>query len=225
MRHGRALGIGGADWSRYLKKAIFCSWCYVDITSARGLSQLAAVGEAGFLSAAFDVCTDWSQSRQLGVAHFDHLVAAYVTDPETRQLASELYRVKCAGGFRDDGLERGIPALRLVLRAIGRASDKQQQWGSLEEVGRALQLVDDVLDVEQDRRRNELNCLLTPEGAHHARRLLALWDDGQFQIWFGNDATVLNYVIGAAVKKCLRVLSVPGELLQPAPGICDGSQT
>jgi hypothetical protein len=201
IRHARALAIARGEWVRYLKKSVYCSLCYVGL-GARGTAREAwQAGQAAFLTTAFDVLTDWRGFSPAGAVVFDALLANIVADRDTRRMAQELYERKRSGGFTGDGLERGAIALRLVLRTMDSELQRASAWGDLDDVGRTLQFVDDLLDFDQDVARHDLNCLTSLQGADHLDAFLARYTAGDIHRIFGTQRTVLVRAIERAARR------------------------
>jgi len=208
IRHARALEIAHGEWVRYVKKSVYCSLCYVGL-GARGTAREAwKAGQAASLSTAFDVLTDWRGFTPAGAAVFDALLASIVADRETRRMAMEFYEQKRSGGFTGDGLERGATALRLVLRAMDSESRRASEWGDLDDVGRTLQLVDDLLDFDQDIVRHDLNCLTSPRAADCLDAFLGQYNSGDLHRIFGTKRTVLVRVIERAAHRAASMRAV-----------------
>jgi hypothetical protein len=201
LRHARALAIARGEWVRYLKKSVYCSLCYVGL-GARGTAREAwKAGQAAFLTTAFDVLTDWRVCSPAGAVVFDALLANIVADRDTRRMAQELYERKRSGAFTGDGLERGAIALRLVLRTMDCELQRVSAWGDLDDVGRTLQVVDDLLDLDQDVARHDLNCLTSLGGADHLEAFLTRYHAGDIHRLFGAKRTVLVRVIDQAAHR------------------------
>jgi hypothetical protein len=221
IRHARALEIGRGEWVRYVKKSVYCSLCYVGL-GARGTAREAwKAGQTAFLTTAFDVLTDWRGFSPTGAMVFDALLANIVADRHTRQMALELYERKRLGDFSGDGLERGAMALHLVLRAMDCEFQRASTWGDLDDVGRTLQLVDDLLDFDLDIARHDLNCLTSLRGADHLKAFLAQYHAGDLHRIFGTKRTVLIRVIERAAHRAASlhpVTRVSTDSAQPTLG-------
>ncbi|HEV8241652.1 MAG TPA: hypothetical protein VGS57_19975 [Thermoanaerobaculia bacterium] len=119
--------------------------------------------------------TDWrhfsAQFREPFQKELEHLVPPWAV-----ALAMSLYWTELQRGLEDDGLERGVIAVRLITGLVG-STGHFSSFG-LRRLGLLLQIVDDLLDFEHDRANGELNCLATGRAASH----LAFFSENRQQL-------------------------------------------
>ncbi len=205
LRYGKQLGIPRGEWSRYLRKSANCALCYVGLGQRRGIVEAWRAGQAAFVSTAFDVLTDWRPIDDAGARTFRAIVASFVVDSTTRQVAEDLFVSKRNGAFGHDGLERGIGALRYIVRVMGCEPACLARWGDLDVVGETLQLIDDILDFEDDVRRGELTCLTSPRARTYLGTFIHRHETGELARWFGRDRTVLRLDVDRAVERARQL--------------------
>ena len=170
FRYGFALGIPFGKVLRFWRKAVSLGLCYVGLCSRMNVRQAARAGEAGFLCAAYDAVTDWSDFEPMGRRRFRRILGKYV-GPELQTLTMALYKKDELGVLDMDGLERGPLALELVTKHIG-------SWGyygqrsSVVQLGTVLQVCDDMMDYESDMLADDMNCLRSCTRKHYLRLFL-----------------------------------------------------
>ena len=117
------------------------------------------------LSAVYDYDTDWVRTANPEMSMFfcelDRLLQNHPKRDEAIVKARELFQLDWERKLSIDGLERGSVALRFYWLVI------ESRWMSgytaeqIDTFGRELQIVDDLLDLEKDRRAGDTNCFLT----------------------------------------------------------------
>jgi hypothetical protein len=210
VRFSRDLNIRRAEWGRYFKKSVSFGLCYAGLGAKKTLREGWRAGEAAFLCCAYDVVTDWrkfdAQSRMV----FEKILRRRVSRSEF-DLAMDLYEKEHLSLLTDEGLERGPIALRFTLQVMRCEGKQERAWGDLNHVGRLLQIVDDVLDLEQDLARGEMNCLISEKRKTYLEELLLHLSALNVRRLFGSDSSILTFIIGQARKKAEVLLaeSVP----------------
>lgn len=196
-----------ADGRRFVRKTVNCALCYVGLGATGSWREAWQAGRASFLSTAFDAATDWRQFDPRAVAAFDRVLTAMVADPELARLTRDLLARKRTREFSDDGLERGILALRLILGLMGSTAARERQWNGLSDVGQTLQLIDDVLDYEDDVRRGDLTSLTSARARAYLTTLVERETRGELDRWFGPGESVLLHVARRAAAEARRLLA------------------
>lgn len=116
-----------------------------------------------FLSVMYDYETDWHPIASADDSAFLQLLNRYVGNIDAVQKASELFITDSNGKLSKDGLERGSGAFRFYCSVIGSKWLAKYPKTELDEFGRSLQLVDDLLDFNNDRKHGDVNCFLSGE--------------------------------------------------------------
>jgi hypothetical protein len=198
-------------------KSINLALCYRGFSPSKDLRSARDAGRAAFYCCAYDVVTDWRNYDNSAFQWFKHLLNREVTG-DLAMIAFRLYEQERNGLLQLDGLSRGINALEFVTKLIGSDEHIRRNFDFLN-LGVVMQIVDDVLDLEDDRRNGELNCLLTStsQQAKHLRVLLA-FDMQRFQKILPH-ATVLFQVIRTAQRKADLMLSVQRLFLEKLPSV------
>jgi hypothetical protein len=219
LRHARALGITASEAPRYLRKSFNLALCYVGFGTSGHPREAWQAGRVAFLSTAFDVATDWRRFDPAAIAAFERILMRSVTDVETRRLALELLDAKRTRAFGHDGLERGVPAVVLILRVMGCLTERRTQWGDLAPIGETLQLIDDILDFDLDIATGDANCLVSPRAGAYLDAFIRRETSGDFERWFER-GTVLHLVAQRALTRArtLRGTLPTAEESDPAPG-------
>jgi len=98
-------------------------------------------------------------------------------------------------------------ALRFILKMMGCEKQREATWGDLDELGRLLQIVDDVLDYEDDAVASEQNCLSTADRDVYLGQLLEGLSNEETYRLFGRARSVLVLAIAHARKKATQLLA------------------
>jgi hypothetical protein len=207
VQYASALGIQGKEWHRYLQKSANLGLCYAGFGTAGSFREAWLAGEAAFLCCAYDVVTDWRHFDNIARVKFENILRARTPDSELQGLAIGLYEMEKFQRLEEGGLERGSIALRFTLKMMGCEADRELAWGDLDEIGRLLQIVDDVLDYEADIFYGDTNCLASPGRDMYLQQLLLKFRKEETRRLFGNINSVLVKVIEKARSKA-------GELLK-----------
>ena len=159
------LRLSGAEKRRFRRKASNLALCYTAFRADRGRASIRRCAMAGVCCATYDVLTDWRGFSEANRALLGEIVTA--TAGSTRSaIALDLYDTEATGSITDDGLERGYDSILFITGLLGSRPQLERRF-DLRRLGMALQVVDDVLDYESDRRSGELNCLASPRRAQY----------------------------------------------------------
>jgi hypothetical protein len=214
IEYGRTLDIKGREWKRYLKKSLSFGLCYAGFSNPGCVREAWMAGEAAFLCCAYDVVTDWRHFDKQARDTYYRILRARVSDPELQALAMDLYETEELDLLSEGGLERGAIALRFTLKMMGCEKARETIWGNLDELGRLLQIVDDVLDYEEDIVVGDKNCLTSTERYTYLQHLVSNLGTTETQRLFGSVRTVLIRVIEKAeikAKVLLRAETIAQE--------------
>jgi hypothetical protein len=201
LLYARALGIRRPEYGRYFTKSINLALSYVGFDPGGRVANAWRAGEAAFLCCAYDVVTDWRRFAEDSHRAFEHILCLITRDPRLQQLALGLYDKDKSNTLNDDGLERGSIALRFILSMMECDDTYSSLWTHVDEAGRLLQIVDDVLDYEDDLLRGETNCLISPRRCVYLLQFLESLDEARFHEMLGWFDGVLLTVIGRARLK------------------------
>lgn len=200
LRHGRELKIAQAERMRYFRKAMNFALTFGGFSDSGKPTEMMGAGKAAFLGCSYDVVTDWRKFDPRYLQIFEKQLAQYATPP-LRDLALELYVKDEKDIFTDDGLERGSIAFRFVTEMMQVRGKFERKGVNIDEIGKTLQIVDDVLDVEEDVEAGETNCLATPRRQQYLETLIGT----DIQRYF-IPQTPLTLVIEIARKKAQTML-------------------
>lgn len=187
---------------KYYIKCCRLALCYGGFPkSNQPIKTAIRAGAVGFLCCVYDVATDWHGYSTEGAIALDKVLRELI-HPDCHQLAIELYWRDFNNELGDDGLERGSMALRFAVDVMN--IESQFDGTSIAEAGALLQIVDDILDFDADRRRGEQNCLLTPRRLVHLKR----FSDNlpQLRRLFSH-SPIMRFVLGKAERNAKRLES------------------
>lgn len=208
VKYGHLLGIKKSEWKRYLEKSIGLALCYAAFAELGKIKEGWMAGKAAFLCCAYDIVTDWrgfdSKSRLI----FEKVLHSIGVSDELQKSTMNLYEREIFQQLEDDGLDRGAIALRFILKLMGCENTREVIWKNLDEIGRLLQIVDDVLDYEHDVKYGDINCLTTENRDIYLKQLLNKFEDAEVRKLFGNESYVLRKVIEKARGKAEKLLQM-----------------
>jgi len=124
-----------------------------------------------FLSAIYDYETDWQPILSVSDSSFLQLLNCYVEDCTAKQSASELFLRDLNCKLSKHGLERGSGAFKFYCSVIKSKWLAEYEAAELDEFGRLLQQVDDLLDMDKDKKYSHTNCFLTKQSNYYLDEL------------------------------------------------------
>ncbi len=204
------LGVKPREWTRFFLKSANLSLCYSAFRNGFDFNQAIGAGTAAFLCSAYDVVTDWRHFDPIRGRVFSGLLARYTTQ-RLSCLAQSLYDAEMRRELSEDGLERGVVAFRFVIAMMGIEQVTAEEY-SIHDLGRTLQLIDDLLDFESDSKSGDKNCLSSTRSLEFLREGVAL-TQSRLAPFLLRDS-ILARVTEAAVKKA-TYLSECCELRKP----------
>jgi len=200
LRHKRDLGVTSSEMMRFLKKSAHLALCYSGFAVSHRIEEYIGAGRAAFLCCAYDVITDWRSFDSASGDKFENMLEAYA-DSTLKDLAIQLYEKDRDNSLDDNGLERGSIALRFVTEMMEVRVRLEDKGVDIDATGRLLQLVDDILDLEDDAKAGEANCLLSPRRNSYLQELITADIERHF-----DPGSVLNLMIEKARRKAERLL-------------------
>ena len=208
LLYQRRLGIEFSEVTRYLCKCFNLGLCYAAFVDDHSINGALGAGKAAFLCCAYDVASDWQKFDEATRWNFEYILRA-LAPPWSVDLTLDLFQQKQDLTISEDGLERGVIALEFVTGLIG-STPNYSQYG-LKRLGTLLQIVDDALDLEQDRARSERNSLLGVRRTDHLNNLVK---SGPFLEHVFKKSLVMLAVLRLAHRKA-EVLLKAAEAHQP----------
>lgn len=158
---------------RYGVKSGNLAMCFLGFSSYRGDEYYQRSAELGVLASIFDLTSDRLKFDDSAVQRFEELVGDILSPELASHSLNVLIQKKC-GNFGSDGLDRGAPAMRIIIQHLG-ADNFWPHDSDVLEAGMLCQIVDDIMDFEHDLARGELNFLQHENWTFYANRLLH-WD-------------------------------------------------
>ena len=155
----RLKGIWLVDRFQLWRKSINLYLAFLAFTDLeRPFNQMKSAMLSALLSAVYDYDTDWTFGNRHGNNFFSLL--QHIESEKARTLATGLFNTDIQHKLSDDGLERGSVALRLYWLVIKSAWMQSYTPEQIDQFGRNLQIIDDLLDLEGDRVAGDTNCFL-----------------------------------------------------------------
>lgn len=153
------------------RKTLNLFLCFLPFTDKeRPQAQLRGAMTCALLSALYDYETDWVPIQGPD-SLYRELLYQTVADVHARKIAWELFETDLHNHLSKHGLERGSDALAFYRIVIGSEWLGKYSAKEIESCGRSLQIVDDILDLEEDRTNGHTNCLLTDEREQYLREV------------------------------------------------------
>lgn len=220
LRHQGALNINSKERRRYWLKSVNLALCYRGFAPNRRFESARNAGRAAFFCCAYDVITDWRNYEDDAFNWFRKLLTQEVGRDLTT-IALKLYEEERSGALQFDGLSRGIDALEFVTKLIG-SDDYIRRNFDFRHLGIIMQIVDDVLDLEDDQRNGETNCLLKSplQRFNHLRALLAF--NVQRLATLLPHSNVLCHMIRSSQRRAALMLSVENFSMKEFQRVDDG---
>ena len=161
-----------ADRLRLWRKTLNLFLCFLAFTDKqRPAAQLRGAMICGLLSALYDYETDWVPIKGTTQSLYRDLLFETVTDAKARKIGWELFENDLYGKLSVHGLERGSDALVFYRIVINSEWLNKYSLAEIESHGRSLQIVDDLLDLDEDRANGHTNCLLTEDREQYLREV------------------------------------------------------
>ncbi|MBI5793985.1 hypothetical protein HZA87_02770 [Candidatus Uhrbacteria bacterium] len=170
--HSRELKIAANERRKYFRKAMHFALYFGGFSHTGSTPEMMGAGRAAFLACSYDVVTDWRGFDRHYLEIFERQLKQCATQ-DLENMALELYGKDKMNIFTHDGLERGSIAFRFVTEMMGVRGKIEDTGLDIDETGRILQIVDDVLDYEEDIEAGETNCLATPGRQDHLGALIS----------------------------------------------------
>ena len=161
-----------SDRLRLWRKTLNLFLCFLAFADKeRPALQLRGAMICAILSALYDYETDWVPIKNTSQSLYRDLLFETVTDAEARKIGWELFENDLYGQLSVHGLERGSDALVFYRIVISSEWLNEYSLAEIESHGRSLQIVDDLLDLDEDRANGHTNCLLTNEREQYLREV------------------------------------------------------
>ena len=129
--------------------------------------QLKRAMISAYLSAVYDYDTDWTRATNPETSMFfrelRRLLKNHPNEEAATKAAEDLFWIDWANKLSVHGLERGSVALRFYWLVIRSKWMEDYTEREINEFGRNLQIVDDLLDLDQDTENGHKNCFNTAE--------------------------------------------------------------
>lgn len=182
---------------KVILKSINLSLCYSSFADSGNIKHYIKAGLAGFFSSAYDIVTDWKSFEQIYKKRYFEIILHNVKSIEIQQILLNMYERDKEGVLDIDGLERGADSLKLILLFMDNIEQFQMKH-NLKEFGYCLQIMDDILDFEEDRLNEDLNCLLSDNWEQYLIRFKVFFEMNK-NIF--NSSPIMKYVINKSRKK------------------------
>ena len=215
IRYQRTFDVSVGEYTRYWLKSINLALCYRGFSDNCEARSLIGAGKAAFFCCAFDVITDWRNFDPVLYKRFEFLAKQSLT-AEQAELATGLYWQEKEGELKENGLSRGTTALHFVTKIMGSESAIRQKT-DFNHLGIVMQIVDDVIDVEDDRRDHKTNCLFSSKRNDYLA-ILAEFPVGQMKTLMPNGC-VLWKIVGVAQQKAQQLLRLHSHQLVSEPSV------
>jgi len=193
------LEVGFKNRIKYAIKSGNLAVCFLGFSINSGAEFIRRSAELGL----FDLVSDGLDFEPRANRLFTIIVREYLAD-QVSNILLELMERKKNKIFSTGGLERGVDALRVVIKHL-KSERAWTNYSDIFSVGVFLQVVDDLLDFRNDIARGELN-FLRHEDLHDYIPRLIEWDYRE-QFRYSKYPLVLFYAIeraksvGAAITK------------------------
>jgi hypothetical protein len=158
---------------RYITKSGNLATCFLGFSTEIGEEYCQRSAELGALASIFDLTSDGLHFDEGAIGRFEALVQE-ILGSELAALCSDILNQKRSGSFELDGLYRGVPTLKIIVRHL-RAEEFWPNENEIVKAGVLCQIVDDVVDYRDDMARGGLNFLKHENWPTHLKNLMD-WD-------------------------------------------------
>jgi hypothetical protein len=204
-RYRKLLSICSSETSRYYCKAINLALCYAGFSPDSSIYRFKKLGEAAFVSTAYDVITDWRAFGKPELEAFKVIMSECKLNPRACSIAMDLYCKEIEGTLNDDGLERG----EMAMLFISEMADFGKLLGGPDDIknlGWFSQAVDDILDYEDDVKYSEMNALTSPGRIRYLESALSYpWLQMRSSL---PHSYILDKAVGHALRKGAQLFSL-----------------
>ncbi len=220
FRHQKTFQIKAEERRRYWLKSVHLALCYRGFAPDCKPRSLMGAGKAAFFCCAYDVVTDWRDFDPKLFESFESLLRRSVP-AEAAELALTLYKQEKMDLLTEDGLSRGTVALEFVTKLMNTESYIRQRT-DFNHLGIIMQIVDDVLDLEEDKREHKTNCLFS-SGREEYLSLLAKFPINENEGFLPGGRILWNVVRSAQQKAEGLVLRQNQRTTSKTPVDIEGS--
>jgi hypothetical protein len=194
------------DRLRVWRKSINLFVCFLAFTDKeRPKKQLRGAMICAFLSAVYDYETDWHPISKTDDSFYLELLNEHVKSESARLIGSELFKADLKKQLSEHGLERGSDALVFYHELIASEWMKKSSAEQIAQAGENLQIIDDLLDLKDDRAEGHTNCFLTGESGWYRQQATKFLESPFFQTLEQN-----SLVYHLLRIKCSRILGEQG---------------
>ncbi len=152
------------DRFRLWKKSLNLFTCFLAFADDNiPKTQLKGVMISALLSAIYDYETDWVRVSDLDQSIYLRLLKQTAFDSSSYEEAQTLFISDWRGELSEHGLERGSSALIFYHSLIKSSWMNVYSLEELARNGRLLQIIDDLLDLAEDKKNGHTNCFLTEQ--------------------------------------------------------------
>lgn len=174
-----SFAISPATRLHYTAKAGNLATCFLGFSIHTGETYYRKSAELGLLASIFDLTSDGLDFAPSAIEKFRRLSRA-ILDKNAADILLTLMDQKRMGCLEQNGLDRGIGALRVIVKHL-LADSNWRNEGQIIDSGILFQVVDDVLDYARDIKTDHLNFLKHDSSNDYLQALLR-WDfEGQFR--------------------------------------------
>jgi hypothetical protein len=207
----RELRLSAIEAVRFRKKVLNLSMCYIAFERDATWRQAKLCVHCGLACAIYDVLSDWREMSIVNCGRMEQILRK-MFDSTLVSIATKLYQKEMDGCVANDGLERGVDSLEFILGVL-KSKDRVRKVFDLQLLGMALQVVDDVLDIEDDLLSGDLNCLLA-DGKDDYLRLMFDQLSGRRLQFLSDHAPVFHAAVRKALQKAESIISGEYRIVQ-----------
>ncbi|MFH0952189.1 MAG: UbiA family prenyltransferase [Patescibacteria group bacterium] len=191
---------------RLWRKSLNLYLCLIGFcdTPQQSTQQLRGAMTGAFISAIYDFETDWQPTKSPNDSFTFSLLDKYVTDERIKKQAKFLFITDWQNQLSTDGLERGTVALRFYNSLI-QSTWLEDQIVTHKQLGKQLQMVDDLIDLKEDQQRSHQNCFLTSARQQNLEQVKKFIKS---QLFYEIEKRSFGFLlVGAKCRKILNDLS------------------
>lgn len=159
---------------------------------------------SAFLSAYYDWVTDGPRPTPEAQKQFMEILNVLSPITSANKSVEDMLQKDIWGILAEDGLERWSISFIFILQTMGILNDFQAKC-DVEEVGKMLQVIDDIDDYESDKENWDWNVFCTERAKYYYGRIEDCFPDNWASIFPGK---ILHWFIGKMREKAKKILSI-----------------
>lgn len=204
-QYADTLKLNPTETKRFIRKSQNLFLMYLGFAKDRTYRAIDGAALSWFLSAYYDWVTDGPRAGAEAQEGLLGVLKKISQNTWANGLVQDMLQKDVSKTLADDGLERGAISFIFILEMMGLREEYEKKC-DIQEVGKMLQVIDDIDDWEDDTAQWDWNVLNTPKASEYLNRLEVCFADNGASIFPGK---LLILFIEKARKKAKNLQFKP----------------